>query len=224
MRGESEIMNFLHHRTGLDMVKIPKQLLSQDLLDRSLRGQGPATGAKVGSPRVPNRAMKVQRYELEHAQRQAAQHDEAFTRQPSLLHRWYMLALGPFEVGVLFGLAGVAGHVLGSEAIGESPQDALEHRKQGFDTDSGTIEFDGQKGRHGQITTHQDQRTARGDGKDKAHRFLDPLPQQVESQIRDHLHVAIELALRLEKLMLIGLKDGLEFDFIAIFWGASTRL
>jgi hypothetical protein len=36
--------------------------------------------------------------------------------------------------------------------------------------------------------------------------------------------VAIELALRLENLMLIGLKDGLEFDFIAIFGGASTRL
>src|ERR671916_437657 len=105
MRAESEIMNFLHHRTGLDMVKIPKQLLSQDLLDRSLRRQGPATGAKVGSPQVPNRAMKFQRHELEHAQRQAAKHDEAFTRQPSLLHRWYMLALGPLEVGVLFGFA-----------------------------------------------------------------------------------------------------------------------
>jgi hypothetical protein len=31
--------------------------------------------------------------------------------------------------------------------------------------------------------------------------------------------VAIELALRLEKLILIGFKDGLEFDFIAIFFG-----
>ena len=105
MRAVSEIMNFLHHRTGFDMVKIPKQLLSQDLLDRSLRRQGPATGAKVGSPQVPNRAMKFQRHELEHAQRQAAKHDEAFTRQPGLLPCGYMLALGPLEVGVLFGFA-----------------------------------------------------------------------------------------------------------------------
>ena len=105
MGAVSEVMNFVHHRTGLDMVKIPKQLLSQDRLDRSLRRQGSATGAKVGGKRVPNRAMTFQRYELEHAQRQAAQHDEAFTRQPGLLHRWYMLAVGTLEVGVLVGLA-----------------------------------------------------------------------------------------------------------------------
>src|SRR5687768_6239257 len=76
MGAVSEVMNFVHHRTGLDMVKIPQQVLSQDRLDRSLRRQGPATGAKVGGKRVPNRAMTFQRYELEHAYRQAAKHDE----------------------------------------------------------------------------------------------------------------------------------------------------
>jgi hypothetical protein len=29
MGAVSEAMNFLHHRTGLDMVKIPQQLLSR---------------------------------------------------------------------------------------------------------------------------------------------------------------------------------------------------
>jgi len=105
MGAVTKVMNCLHHRTGLDMVKIPKQLLSQDRLDRSLRRQSPATGAKVGGKRVPNRVMEFQRHELEHAQRQAAKHDEAFTRQPGLLHRWHMLAVGTLEVGVLFGLA-----------------------------------------------------------------------------------------------------------------------
>jgi hypothetical protein len=36
--------------------------------------------------------------------------------------------------------------------------------------------------------------------------------------------MAIELALRLEKLLLMGFKDGLEFNFIAICFGASRRL
>jgi hypothetical protein len=101
----TEAMNFLHHRTGLDIVKIPKQLLSQHLLDRSLRGQSATAGAKVAGEGGPNRSMKLQRHELEHAQSHASEHDEALTCHPGLLYCSHMSSLGPLEVGVLFGLA-----------------------------------------------------------------------------------------------------------------------
>jgi len=55
-----EVMNFLHHRTGLDMVKIQPQLLSQNLFDRPLRGQGTTSGAKKAGERGPNLPLELQ--------------------------------------------------------------------------------------------------------------------------------------------------------------------
>jgi len=62
---------------------------------------------KIAGERGPNQSRKLQDDELEQAQRHAAQHHEALTRQPGLPYRRHMLALRTLEGGILFGLARV---------------------------------------------------------------------------------------------------------------------
>src|SRR5947207_14281220 len=112
-------MAFLNHSTGPESVEILTQYLSEDGLHRSLGGQSPTAGAEEPGERRPNLLRKLQGDELKQAEGDTAQHDEAFTRLPGLLHSGQVLGLGRFEGGILFGLARVAGHLLGPEAICE---------------------------------------------------------------------------------------------------------
>jgi hypothetical protein len=115
----TEAMHFLHHRAGPESVEILNQFLRQHGLHRSLGGQSPTAGAEEPGERHPNLLRKLQGDELKQAEGDTAQHDEAFTRHPGLLHSGQMLGLWRFEGGILFGFARVARQILGSEAIGE---------------------------------------------------------------------------------------------------------
>jgi hypothetical protein len=59
---------------------------------------------KIAGERDPNPSRKPQGDELEQAQRHAAQHYEALTRQPGLLYRRHMLALRTLRAALFLGL------------------------------------------------------------------------------------------------------------------------
>lgn len=102
----AEAVNFPHHRTGLKTVEIQGQLLSPNLFDRALRGQGATSSAKKAGERGPNLPLELQGDELEQASGDTAQHHEALARLPGLVHVGQRLEPEPFEVGIF--LDGVA--------------------------------------------------------------------------------------------------------------------
>jgi hypothetical protein len=115
----------------------------------------------------------------------------------------------------------VARQLRGPEAIGEGVEHTLEQGKHRFHPDAGAIQREGREGIEGEIATHEDNGSARGDSKEKAPGAFDGLPQQVEREIRDRFQAAIDAARGREKRVLVGLKDIFEFDFVALFPGAS---
>ena len=86
------VLNFLHCRTGGDNEKILNQQLTDDVLDRSFRGNASRACAKKGMELPPDFGWEFQRDELQQSQRDGRQHDKAFITRPAvfnLLHAFF---------------------------------------------------------------------------------------------------------------------------------------
>ena len=198
--------------------------LSQDRLDGLLRREGPTAGPEKEGEGVPDVARELQGDQLEQPQSETAQQDKAFTSLPRPLDGREIVHRRRFEQGILFGAAGMAGQAFGPEAIPKGPDHAFQHREHRLHPDAGAIEGEGGEGIEAEVATHEDNRPATGDGKDKAQRAVAGFPQQIEGQIRDGFDPVVDLRRRRTKLGVMGLKDLGEGDLGAIFPGPAPCL